>query len=265
MGAHRRPDGPGAGTRPRRQGHGLYAALRLLSARHVLQQEDLRGSRRRRPAEDHGRVRRRFGKNLQAAGQIRLLPTRRSGRPQRLDDVRRHDGRRQYLLQRRRHVEIQRRGLGQGLYLADRPLQEGLCAEGQRQLGLQRDRRRLLHRHLRDARSGSGCADRHQRAHGCRRLRCRADAEGPGRQDLPDHRLCRLVDDVGQRQQGPLLEADRHPRRPGWQHRVEQAHRRAAGAQICRKRSVLQGRRLQRLVRGTGRQGCRANRHADLS
>ena len=45
------------------------------------------------------------------------------------------------------------------------------------------------------------------------RLRRHADAEGPGRQDLPDHRLCRLVDVRQQREQGPGLEADRHARR----------------------------------------------------
>ena len=33
--------------------------------------------------------------------------------------------------------------------------------------------------------------------------------QGPGRQGLPDHRLCRLVDVRGQREQGPRLEADR--------------------------------------------------------
>ena len=57
MGAHRGPDRPRAGARPRRQEHRLHAALRLLSARDVLQQEAVPGGRRRRAAEDHGRVR----------------------------------------------------------------------------------------------------------------------------------------------------------------------------------------------------------------
>ena len=52
--------------------------------------------------------------------------------------------------------------------------------------------------------------------------------KGAGRQDLPDHRLCRLVDVRRQRAQGPGLEADRHAGGPRGQRRVEQAHRRAA-------------------------------------
>ena len=60
-------------------------------------------------------------------------------------------------------------GCGQGPAVAGRHVQEGLRAEGQRELGLQRDRRRLLFRHLRHARPGSGRADRHRRADEARR------------------------------------------------------------------------------------------------
>ena len=193
MGIHQGPERPRAGDRPRRQEHRLHAALRLLSAGHVLQQEALPGGRRRRAAEDAGRVRGRQ-EGLGAARQVRLLPARRPGRPERLDDVRRHHGRRQQLLQARTAPRPCRSGLGQGHHLAHRSLQEGLRAEGQRQLGLQRDRRRLLFRHLRHARPGSRCADRHRRAHEQGRLRRRAHAEGPGRQGVPDARLCWLVD-----------------------------------------------------------------------
>ena len=103
------------------------------------------------------------------------------------------------LLQGRRHLDLRRPGLGQGRHLPRRPLQERLRAEGQRQLGLQRDRRRLLFRHLRHARPGPRRADRRRRAHEAGGLRRRAVAEGPGRQGLPDHRLCRLVDVLQQR------------------------------------------------------------------
>ncbi len=142
------------------------------------------------------------------------------------------------LLQRRRHLDLHRSGWVEGSP-GSRPLQGRPGAEGQRQLGLQRDRRRLLFRHLRDARPGPRRADRHRRAHEARGLRRHDHAEGPGRQDLPDHRLCRLGDVRRQREQGPGLEADRHARRPGRQRRLEQAHRRAADLQGGRERPVL--------------------------
>ena len=47
-----------------------------------------------------------------AARQIRLLPARRPGRPQRLGDVRRQHGRRQQLLQRGRHLDHERAKAG---------------------------------------------------------------------------------------------------------------------------------------------------------
>ena len=86
-----------------------------------------------------------------------------------------------------------------GLQFLDRPVPERLRAAGQRQLGLQRDRRRLLLRHLRHAGSGSRRADRDRRADGPCGLRSRADAARAGWQVLPDHRLRRLVDVRGRR------------------------------------------------------------------
>ena len=118
------------------------------------------------------------------ARQIRLLPARRAGRAERLDDVRRHQCRLERLLQRRRHLDLDRAGLGRRHQVPDRHLQGRAGAEGQRQLGLQRDRRGLLLRHLRHARPGSRRADRHRRADERRGFRRRADAERPGRQEL---------------------------------------------------------------------------------
>ena len=49
-----------------------------------------------------------------------------------------------------------------------------------------------------------------------------------------------------------VLEADRDARRPGRQRRVEQAHRRAARPQVGRERSLLRERAVQGLVRRAG-------------
>ena len=87
--------------------------------------------------------------------------------------------------------------------------QNGYVPQGQRQLGLQRDRRRLLLRHLRDARPGPGRADRDQGAHARGGLRGRADAARARRQVVPDHRLRRLVDVRGLASTRTRLEADR--------------------------------------------------------
>ena len=85
--------------------------------------------------------------------------------------------------------------------------QEGLCTEGHRQLGLQRDRRGLLFRHLRLSRSGPRRADRHRRADASRGFRGDPDAGRPSRQGLPDHRFRRLVDVRRHPAQGRRLEA----------------------------------------------------------
>ena len=68
-----------------------------------------------------------IGEGRQAARQIRLLPARRTGRPQRLGDVRRQHGRLQHILQRGRHLDHEQRRLGQGPDLGRRSLQEGLA------------------------------------------------------------------------------------------------------------------------------------------
>ena len=87
------------------------------------------------------------------------------------------------------------------------------------------------------------------------RLRRHHHAEGPVGQDLPDDRLCRLVDDVGQQAQGPGLEADRDAGRAEGQRHLEQADRRAAGAEVGREGSVLPEPAVQGLVRRAGRPG----------
>jgi multiple sugar transport system substrate-binding protein len=72
-----------------------------------------------------------------------------------------------------------------GLQVPDRHLQGRPRPEGQRELGLQRNRRRVLFRHLRHARPGSGRADRHRRADERRGLRRRSDAEGADGKSFP--------------------------------------------------------------------------------
>ena len=195
VGPHQGPQRPRAGDGPLRQEDSLHAALRLLSARAVLQQEAVQAGRHRRAADDARRLPRRRQEGLGATRQVRLLPARRPRRPQRLDDVRRHRQRvDNAFFKRGRHLDPDRPGLGQGPHVPGRSLQERLRAEGQRELGLQRDRHRLLFRHLRHARPGSRRADRRRRAHEQGRLRRRADAQGRRRQGLPDARLCVLVD-----------------------------------------------------------------------
>ena len=174
--------------------HRLYAALRLLSARHVLQQEALR----RRPASPSRR--RRSTNSCAAAEKVSKLPGKYGyclrGGPGGLNGWMmfgatmagantffNEDG----------TSTLNSEGWVKGIDWWSTSTRRA-SAEGQRQLGLQRDRRRLLFRHLRHARPGSGRADRHRRAHEAGGFRRHADAEGPGRQGLPDHRLCRLVD-----------------------------------------------------------------------
>ena len=88
--------------------------------------------------------------------------------------------------------------------------------------------------------------------------------EGPGRQGLPDHRLCRLVDVRRQPEQGPLLEADRDARRAGGQRRVEQADRRAADPQVGREGSLLCRAKFKGWFDELADKDVRADRHADL-
>ena len=116
-----------------------------------------------RRADDARRVRGSQQEDLRHPRQIRLLPARRARRLQRHAHVHEHRQRQGRLFQRGRHLDHQRGRLGQGPADAGRHLQERLGAEGQRELGLQRDRHRLLFRHLRHARPGSGRADRHRR------------------------------------------------------------------------------------------------------
>ena len=97
---------------------------------------------------------------------------------------------------------INEEGSVKGLQMLADMYKNGLCAEGRGQLGLQRDRHRLLFRHLRHAQPGSGCADRHRREDERRRFRGRADAGRTERQVLPDPRLCRLGDVRQLRRQG---------------------------------------------------------------
>lgn len=104
----------------------------------------------------------------------------------------------------------------------------GLAPKDSVNWGLQRDRRRLLQRHLRLPRPGSGRVDRDRPAHEAGGFRRHHHAQGAERQGLYHDRLCRLVDSCRQPEQGSLLEADRNAGRPGRQYRVEQAHRRAA-------------------------------------
>ena len=58
-----------------------------------------------------------------------------------------------------------------GLQILVDMYKNGYAPKDSGELGLQRDRRRLLFRHLRDARPGSGRADRRGRADEARRLR----------------------------------------------------------------------------------------------
>ena len=179
VGAHRRAERPRAGVRPRRQEHAptccpTASICGRCSTTRSCSRRPASPSRRRRMDEFVAASE----EDLDAAGQVRLLPARRPGRPQRLGDVRRHHGRRQRLLQRRRHLDHERARAGsRACTLLVDLYKNGLRAEGQRQLGLQRDRRRLLFRHLRHARPGPGRADRHRRADEARRTtasrRCR--------------------------------------------------------------------------------------------
>ena len=255
--------------RARRTGRGRRQAAYMLPygfyLRAMFYNKDLLKEAGVEDAADHARrVPRRRREGLGAPGQVRLLHARRPRRPQRLGDVRGDHGRRQRLLRRRRQVDLQQRRLGQGPDLVYRPLQGRPRPEGQRQLGLQRDRRRLLLRHLRLPRPGPRRAHRHRRADEARAVRRDDLPEGPGRQGLPDHRLRRLVDDGGEREQGPGLEAHRHPRRPGGQRRLEQDDRRPAGAQVGRERPLLPERGLQGLVRGARRPERGPDDHADV-
>ena len=83
--------------------------------------------------------------------QDRLLPARRQGRHRRHRLLHADHGRQGQVLQRRRHLDPRRRRRGQGHAVPGRPVQGRRRAEGQPELGLQRDRHRLLLRHLRDA------------------------------------------------------------------------------------------------------------------
>ena len=164
-------DRPRARARPRRQQHRLYAALRLLSAGDVLQQE----AACRRPASTAPP--KTLDEFVAAAEKVSTLPGKYGycmrGGPGGLNGwvmfaatmagdntFFNDDG----------TSTMNSEGWVKGLTWMRRSLQEGLCAEGQRQLGLQRDRRRLLHRHLRLPRPGPGRADRHRRAHEARAI-----------------------------------------------------------------------------------------------
>ena len=72
-----------------------------------------------------------------------------AGRHKRLDHDGRRDERQQRILHRRWQKPDQRAGFGRGYPVPDGHVSKGLCAEGFGQLGLQRDRRRVLFRHLR--------------------------------------------------------------------------------------------------------------------
>ena len=181
VGAHRRAQRPGAGDGALCQQHRLYAALRLLSARDVLQQEALRGGghrRRRRRRWTSSRGRR---EDLGHSRQVRLLPARRAGRPQRLGDVRRHHGRRQRLLQARTAPRPSpSRGWVKGIAFLVDLYKNGYAPKDSVNWGFNEIVAGLLFRHLRHARPGSGRADRHRRAHEAGGLRRRADARrGP--------------------------------------------------------------------------------------
>ena len=131
------------------------------------------------------------------------------GRYQRLHD---DDGQRvrleRVVRQGRQLVPGQARGRGRAA-VPGRHVQERLRLQGQRQLGLQRDRGRVLLGHLRHARPGPGRADRGGREDAQGGLRGGPHAAGPARQVVPDHRLCRLGDVHRQPAQGGSLEADR--------------------------------------------------------
>ena len=110
-------------------------------------------------------------------GKVGLLSSRRPRRPERLDDVRRDRSRLRCLLPRRWRLDPERTRLDQGIAVPGQSLQDRRSAEGQRQLGLQRDRGGLLLGHLRDARPGSGRLDRHSRTNEARGVRRHHHAE----------------------------------------------------------------------------------------
>ena len=87
------------------------------------------------------------------------------------------------VLHARRHLDLHRSGLDPGLRRPGGPLQGRPGAQGQRQLGLQRYRRRLLFRGLRDDRQRSGRADCDRLAHEAGGVRHRTLDQGRRRQD----------------------------------------------------------------------------------
>ena len=89
---------------------------------------------------------------------------------------------------------INEQGSVKGLQMLADIYKNGCAPKDSVSWGFNETRHRLLFRHLRHARPGSGCADRHRREDERRRLRRRADAGRAERQILPDPRLCRLGD-----------------------------------------------------------------------
>ena len=265
MGPHRGPERPRAGDGPLRQQDGLHAALRLLSAGHVLQQGAVQAGRHRRAAEDawtSSRPTRRRSSTLPGKSGYCLR-----GGPGGLngwmmfgatmagsDKFFNDDG---------------TSTLSEPDWVKGSPFLVDLYKSG----GAPKDSVNWGFNEIVAGFYSGTCAMLDQdpdaliaiaRAHEARGVRRHHHAQGPERPRLSDARLCRLVDVRQQPEQGPALEADRDARRPGGQHRLEQAHRRAADLQGGRERPVLRGRAVQGLVRRAERQGRRAARHADL-
>ena len=186
-------DRPDARVRLGGQGHALHDPLRLLHPGDVLEQEAVQAGRHGRPARDHGRLHGGVEEDLRPGRrQDRLLPARRPRRHQRLHDDDGQHGRHQRVVRRGRQLDARQARGDLRAAVPGRHVPERLRVQGQRQLGLQRDRGRLLLRQLCHARPGPRRADRDRREDAQGGLRGGAHAAGAARQVVPDHRLCRL-------------------------------------------------------------------------